>query len=106
MTESMTATAAAVSPGTPSRNASLLLRTLLRAVMPLTDLVMAITWFVITVTGVSLSVGLLPAFLLGIPVFLGLGWADALAFFDRAGSHAPFSRDRDRGEPGAAPRPP
>ena len=58
----------------PEREASLLLRVLLRAVMPLTDLVMAILLFVVTVTGVSLSVGLLPAFLLGIPVFLALGW--------------------------------
>jgi signal transduction histidine kinase len=74
MTEPMAATSPTARAEAPSREASLPLRVLLRAVMPLTDLVMAIVWFVVAVTGVSLSVGLLPAFLLGIPVFLALGW--------------------------------
>ena len=85
MTEPMAAAAPAVTPPAPSREASLLLRALLRAVMPLTDLVMAIVWFVVTVTGVALSVGLLPVFLLGVPVFLGLGWAvHGLSMLERA----------------------
>jgi signal transduction histidine kinase len=58
----------------PRKQASLLLRVLLRAVMPLTDVVSATVWFVLAVTGVALSVGLLPAFLVGILVFLALGW--------------------------------
>jgi signal transduction histidine kinase len=75
MTEPRTTVAPAVAFAAPEREASWLLRALLRAVMPLTDLVMAIVWFVVTVTGVALSVGLLPVFLLGVPVFLGVGWA-------------------------------
>jgi signal transduction histidine kinase len=58
----------------PAEQAPFVLRVLLRAVMPLTDLVSAITWFVVAVTGVALSVGLLPAFLVGILVFIALGW--------------------------------
>jgi signal transduction histidine kinase len=42
---------------------------LLRLVMPLTDLVVGVVLFTVVVTGVALAIGLLPVFLLGIPVF-------------------------------------
>jgi signal transduction histidine kinase len=56
----------------------------LRLVMPLTDLPVAIVMFTVMVTGLSLSLSLLAAFLLGIPVFLALGFiARWLAAFER-----------------------
>jgi signal transduction histidine kinase len=48
---------------------------LLRAVMPLTDLIVAVVGFVVCVVGLTVSVGTLPAFLLGIPLFVVLGFA-------------------------------
>jgi signal transduction histidine kinase len=85
MTEPITAAASAEASATPEREASWLLRALLRAVMPLADLVTAIIWFVVAITGVTLSAALLPVFLLGIPVFLGLGQAFyALSLLERA----------------------
>ncbi len=71
-------------PGDEPKAAGRALRVLLRAVMPLTDLVVGIVWFVLSVVGLSLAVGLLPAFLLGLPVFAALGWLSRrLATFER-----------------------
>jgi signal transduction histidine kinase len=50
------------------------MRALLRLVMPLTDLVVAVVAFTIVTVGLSLSFGLLPAFLLGLPVFMAFGY--------------------------------
>lgn len=70
--------------GNESRPAGLVLRALLRAAMPLADLIVGICWFVVSVVGLSLSVGLLPVFLLGLPVFAALGWLSrVLASFER-----------------------
>lgn len=56
----------------------------LRLVMPLTDLPVAIVTLVFTVTGVSLSLGLVPVFLVGIPLFVGVGaMARGMATFER-----------------------
>jgi signal transduction histidine kinase len=56
----------------------------LRLVMPLTDLPLAIVAFVFTVTGLSLAVGLLPLFFLGLPVFVLVGAVSrGLARFER-----------------------
>jgi signal transduction histidine kinase len=53
-------------------------------VMPLTDLPVAIVTFTVTVTGVALSAGLLPLFLLGVPVFVVVGaFARWMAAFER-----------------------
>ena len=46
---------------------------LLRMVMPLTDLPVAVVAFVFTVTGVTLCAGLLPLFLVGVPLFHVVG---------------------------------
>jgi signal transduction histidine kinase len=55
---------------------------LLRLVMPLTDLVVGVVLFTVVFTGVALAIGLLPVFLLGIPVFGAVGaiarWLAAL----------------------------
>lgn len=52
--------------------------------MPLTDLPVAIIAFVVTVTGVALSVGLVPLFLAGIPLFIAVGaLARGMATFER-----------------------
>ena len=53
--------------------ATWLLRSLLRAIMPVTDLIIAIVWFTVSVTALALSVGLLPVFLLGLVIFNGFG---------------------------------
>ncbi|MGH8891449.1 MAG: sensor histidine kinase [Acidothermaceae bacterium] len=61
-----------------------LLRLGLRLVMPLTDLPVAIFTFVVTVTGVTLSFGLVPLFLIGIPLFAWVGaLARGMATFER-----------------------
>jgi signal transduction histidine kinase len=61
---------------------------LLRLVMPVTDLVTGIVSFSIVLTGLALSVGLLPAFLLGIPVFGVVGAiARGLAALERRRIH-------------------
>ena len=61
-----------------------LLRLGLRLVMPLTDLPVAIFMFVVTAIGVLLSFGLLPLFLLGIPLFAWVGAiVRGLAAFER-----------------------
>lgn len=57
----------------PRETGSAALSLLLRLVMPLTDLVVGTLVFSIVFTGVVLSIGLLPAFLLGIPVFRVVG---------------------------------
>jgi signal transduction histidine kinase len=57
-------------PIRPSR----VLRGLLRLVMPLTDLIVAVVGFTVCVVGLSLSAGLLPAFLFGVPIFLLIAW--------------------------------
>lgn len=68
----------------PGRLGSAVMTGLLRLVMPLTDLPVAIFTFVFTVTGVTLSVGLLPLFLVGIPLFILFGViARAVATFER-----------------------
>jgi signal transduction histidine kinase len=60
------------------------LRVALQLVMPLTDLPVAIVAFVVAVTGVSVSVATVPAFLVGVPVFFVVGAiARALARFER-----------------------
>lgn len=56
-----------------AKPASWLLRSLLRAVMPVADLVVATSWFVISVTALSVCVALLPVFLLGLLLFDGFG---------------------------------
>jgi signal transduction histidine kinase len=57
---------------------------LLRMVMPLTDLPVAIVTFVVTVTGVTLCAGLLPLFLIGVPLFYVVGaLARGMAAFER-----------------------
>jgi signal transduction histidine kinase len=57
----------------------------LRLVMPLTDLPVAIVSFTAMVVFLSLSVGLLAAALVGIPIFIVTGYiARALATFERA----------------------
>jgi signal transduction histidine kinase len=61
-----------------------LLSLALRLVMPLTDLPVAIFAFVVTVTGISLSIGLIPLFLVGIPLFIVVGAISrAMAGFER-----------------------
>jgi signal transduction histidine kinase len=61
-----------------------LLRVALRLVMPLTDVPVAIVGFVHAVTGIALSVGLMPLFLLGLPLFTWVGAiARAKARFER-----------------------
>jgi signal transduction histidine kinase len=45
----------------------------LRIVMPLTDFTVSLVSFVFTVTGVALAIGLLPLFLVGVPVFVAVG---------------------------------
>jgi signal transduction histidine kinase len=52
---------------------SWLLRGLLRVVMPIADLITSTIWFVLSVTALALSVGLLPVFLLGLVIFDGFG---------------------------------
>ncbi len=52
---------------------SRLLRVLLRVVMPIADLITSTIWFVLSVTALALSVGLLPVFLLGLVIFDGYG---------------------------------
>jgi signal transduction histidine kinase len=52
---------------------SAILGVLLRLVMPLTDLVIGTVLFSIVFTGVVTSIALLPAFLLGVPVFRVVG---------------------------------
>jgi signal transduction histidine kinase len=70
---------------TRDKQDSWLLKALLRAVMPLADVVTGTIWFVATVVGLALSVGLLPVFLLGLAVFDGLGWVTyGLAIMERA----------------------
>ncbi|MCW2549297.1 MAG: nreB 4 [Mycobacterium sp.] len=64
---------APIALGAPERRASWVLRALLRAVMPIADLVVSTVWFVVSVTAFSLSVGLLPVFLLGLVFFDGFG---------------------------------
>ncbi len=65
-----------------------LLAVLLRLVMPLTDLAVGIVSFTLIITGLALSVGLLPVFLLGIPVFSGVGAiARWLSIFERRRMH-------------------
>jgi signal transduction histidine kinase len=57
---------------------------LLRMVMPLTDLPVAIVTFTVTVTGVALAAGLLPLFLVGVPLFVVVGaLARWMAAFER-----------------------
>ena len=61
------------------------LRLALRVVMALTDLPVATFAFVLMVTLVSTSIGLIAAFLVGIPLLVGTGMiARALANFERA----------------------
>ena len=61
-----------------------MLRLALRLVMPLTDLPVAIVTFTVTVTGVSLAIGLIPAFLAGLPLFVAVGAvARGMAAFER-----------------------
>jgi signal transduction histidine kinase len=61
------------------------LRVALHVVMPLTDLPVAIFSFTVMVTFVSVSVGLIAAFLVGIPLLVVTGFvARALASFERA----------------------
>ncbi len=91
-------------PGDEPKAAGRALRVMLRAVMPLTDLVVGIVWFVLSVVGLSLAVGLLPAFLLGLPVFAALGWLSRrLATFERrrmrlfVGAEIPAAPSRIRG---------
>ena len=56
----------------------------MRLVMPLTDLPLAIVAFVFTVTGLSLAVGLLPLFFIGLPLLVGVGAVSrGLARFER-----------------------
>jgi signal transduction histidine kinase len=50
------------------------MRALLRLVMPVTDLVVAVVGFVLVVVGLTVSLGTLPAFLLGLPLFVVLGF--------------------------------
>ncbi len=57
----------------PLARRSPVLTGLLRIVMPLTDLPVAIVTFTVTVTGVTLCAGLLPLFLVGIPLFYVVG---------------------------------
>ncbi|HEX4018470.1 MAG TPA: sensor histidine kinase [Frankiaceae bacterium] len=54
---------------------SRLLRGGLRMVMPLTDLIVAIVGFTLVVVGLTVSLGTLPAFLLGLPLFIAFGFA-------------------------------
>lgn len=79
------ATLVMTSPADAPKQASWLLRSLLRAVMPIADFVVATIWFVISVTGLSLSIALLPVFLVGLLLFDGFcyltGW---IAIFERA----------------------
>lgn len=68
----------------PTARRSPILSGLLRMVMPLTDLPVAIVAFTLTVTGVALSAGLLPLFLVGIPLFYVVGaLARGMASFER-----------------------
>jgi len=68
----------------PTARRSPILTGLLRMVMPLTDLPVAIVAFTLTVTGVTLCVGLLPLFLVGIPLFYVVGaLARGMASFER-----------------------
>jgi signal transduction histidine kinase len=61
------------------------LRLALHLVMPLTDLPVAIFSFTVMTVFLSLSFGLLAAFLVGIPLFIATGYiARALATFERA----------------------
>jgi signal transduction histidine kinase len=61
------------------------LQVALRAVMALTDLPVAVVTFTLMVTLVSTSVGLIAAFLVGIPLLVATGFvARALATFERA----------------------
>ncbi len=46
-------------------------RVLLGAIMALTDLIVSVLWFTLTVVALSVSVSLLPVFLLGVPIFIG-----------------------------------
>ena len=75
-------TAPAVSQ--PAARRSPVLSGLLRIVMPLTDLPAAIVAFTVAVTGVTLCAGLLPLFLLGVPLFYVVGAiARGMAAFER-----------------------
>ena len=68
----------------PRGFASAVTTALLRIVMPPTDLPVAICTFVFTVTGVALCAGLLPLFLVGIPLFILFGViVRGLAAFER-----------------------
>ena len=68
-----------------SRRDSVALAAALRMVMPLTSLPVAIIAFTVTLTGVALSIGLLPAFLFGVVFFVFVGYlARAMASFERA----------------------
>ena len=61
------------------------LRLALHLVMPLTDLPVAVFSFTVMTTLLSLSLGLVAAFLVGIPLFIATGYvARALATFERA----------------------
>jgi signal transduction histidine kinase len=74
---------ASVASREPTRR-SPFLTGLLRVVMPLTDLPVAIVTFTLTVTGVALSAGLTPLFLLGVPLFIVVGAiARGMATFER-----------------------
>jgi signal transduction histidine kinase len=80
------------------------LRVALHVVMPLTDLPVAIFSFTLMVTCVSASVGLIAAFLVGIPLLVATGFvARALGNFERArmrlflGVEIPRSPSRPQG---------
>jgi signal transduction histidine kinase len=67
------------------RRDSVLLGLSLRLVMAATSLPVSITAFVITVTGVALAIGLTPAFLIGVPLFVLVGYLSrAMAKVERA----------------------
>ncbi len=50
------------------------MRGLLRMVMPVTDLVVAVVGFTVVSVGLTVSLGTLPAFLLGLPLFVAFGF--------------------------------
>lgn len=59
------------------------------ALFLLAELPVSIIYFTVAVTGLSLSAGLLPLFLLGIPLFIGvMGFAAIIAKFEYARYHA------------------
>jgi signal transduction histidine kinase len=69
-----TADTVAFAPADSPAHSSRILRALLRLVMPLTDLFVSIVGFTVCVVGLTLSIGTLPAFLLGVPIFVLIGW--------------------------------